>query len=84
MLGKDLNGKPGGNEGTGTVTVKIKDVNDNAPTLEKQEVAFLIQGILYMYSLVFALSRQQKNHSQVCVFVSVTSYYTPFLNLLCI
>ena len=39
VLGKDLNGAAGGNEGTGTIVIKIKDVNDNVPTLEKEEVA---------------------------------------------
>lgn len=29
----DLNGAPGGNAATGTVTIKINDVNDNVPTL---------------------------------------------------
>jgi len=30
----DLNGGAGGNAATGTVTIKINDVNDNVPTLE--------------------------------------------------
>ncbi|TRY91444.1 hypothetical protein DNTS_028221, partial [Danionella cerebrum] len=30
----DLNGGPGGNSATGTATIRINDVNDNAPTLE--------------------------------------------------
>lgn len=30
----DLNGAPGGNVATGTVIIKINDVNDNVPTLE--------------------------------------------------
>lgn len=30
----DLNGAAGGNSATGTVTIKINDVNDNVPTLE--------------------------------------------------
>ncbi|XP_041647445.1 desmoglein-2-like [Cheilinus undulatus] len=34
VIGSDLNGQPGGNTGTGTVTINIEDVNDNAPTLE--------------------------------------------------
>ncbi|KAJ8279866.1 hypothetical protein COCON_G00069320 [Conger conger] len=34
LRGKDLNGRTGGNTGTGTVTIYVKDVNDNPPTLE--------------------------------------------------
>uniref|UniRef100_A0A3Q3J028 Cadherin domain-containing protein n=1 Tax=Monopterus albus TaxID=43700 RepID=A0A3Q3J028_MONAL len=37
LQGQDLNGKPGGNSGTGTVTINIQDVNDNLPTLEKEK-----------------------------------------------
>lgn len=33
-----MNGHPGGLTGTGTVTVKVLDINDNMPTLEKDEV----------------------------------------------
>ncbi|KAM8745386.1 desmoglein-2.1-like [Acanthopagrus schlegelii] len=35
VMGQDLNGKPGGKTGTGTVVIKVLDVNDNPPTLEK-------------------------------------------------
>ncbi|KAM9364916.1 desmoglein-2.1-like [Pholidichthys leucotaenia] len=35
VKGEDLDGKPGGNTGTGTVTINILDVNDNLPKLEK-------------------------------------------------
>ncbi|XP_070687719.1 desmoglein-2.1-like [Pempheris klunzingeri] len=37
VKGQDLNGQPGGNNGTGTVTINVLDVNDNVPTLEKEE-----------------------------------------------
>ncbi|XP_070765423.1 desmoglein-2.1-like [Enoplosus armatus] len=37
VKGQDLNGKPGGHTATGTVTIKVRDVNDNRPTLEKAE-----------------------------------------------
>ncbi|CAL8307288.1 unnamed protein product [Lota lota] len=43
VLGKDLNGREGGHEATGTVTIRIKDVNDNVPTLEKEEYSGSIQ-----------------------------------------
>lgn len=39
-MGRDLNGKPGGRSGTGTVNINVIDVNDNAPTLEKEMVVF--------------------------------------------
>ncbi|KAL2097293.1 hypothetical protein ACEWY4_006500 [Coilia grayii] len=35
VKGTDMNGSPGGLSGTGKVVVKILDVNDNIPTLEK-------------------------------------------------
>lgn len=39
VIARDLNGSPEGNAATGTVTIKINDVNDNVPTLEKEQVA---------------------------------------------
>lgn len=39
-MGQDLNGKPGGKTGTGTVVIKVLDVNDNLPTLEEDKVVF--------------------------------------------
>lgn len=38
VKGQDLNGKPEGKTGTGTVTINVVDVNDNSPTLEKTAV----------------------------------------------
>uniref|UniRef100_A0A3P8U339 Cadherin domain-containing protein n=1 Tax=Amphiprion percula TaxID=161767 RepID=A0A3P8U339_AMPPE len=37
VKGQDLNGQPGGHSGTGTVTINVRDVNDNLPTLEKEQ-----------------------------------------------
>uniref|UniRef100_A0A4W6EPD7 Cadherin domain-containing protein n=1 Tax=Lates calcarifer TaxID=8187 RepID=A0A4W6EPD7_LATCA len=37
VKGQDLNGEPGGNSATTTVTINVRDVNDNLPTLEKEE-----------------------------------------------
>ncbi len=34
----DLNGEVGGNTGTGEITITIRDINDNIPTLEKESV----------------------------------------------
>lgn len=42
VKGQDLYGRPQGNTGSGTVTINILDVNDNAPTLEKEEVCFAV------------------------------------------
>uniref|UniRef100_A0A3P8YRA1 Cadherin domain-containing protein n=1 Tax=Esox lucius TaxID=8010 RepID=A0A3P8YRA1_ESOLU len=36
IIGSDNNGKSGGNTGTGQVVIKILDINDNIPTLEKE------------------------------------------------
>lgn len=33
-----MGGAPGGLTGTGTVNIKVLDINDNIPTLEKSEV----------------------------------------------
>uniref|UniRef100_A0A3Q2WUD1 Desmoglein-2-like n=1 Tax=Haplochromis burtoni TaxID=8153 RepID=A0A3Q2WUD1_HAPBU len=37
VKGQDLNGQPEGNTGTATVTIAVGDVNDNLPTLEKEQ-----------------------------------------------
>ncbi|XP_058495080.1 desmoglein-2.1-like [Solea solea] len=37
VMGRDLGGAPGGLFGTGTVEIKVVDINDNIPTLEKSE-----------------------------------------------
>lgn len=36
-----MDGAPGGNTGTGTMHVIVVDINDNKPTLEKDEVSAL-------------------------------------------
>ncbi|XP_069007189.1 desmoglein-2.1-like [Embiotoca jacksoni] len=37
VKGQDLDGLPTGNTGIGTVIINVRDVNDNVPTLEKDE-----------------------------------------------
>lgn len=34
----DMGGQAGGNKGTGEIEIKILDINDNVPTLEKESV----------------------------------------------
>ncbi|XP_015242390.1 PREDICTED: desmoglein-2-like isoform X1 [Cyprinodon variegatus] len=36
IIASDLNGKAGGNTGTGEIEIKLTDINDNIPTLEKE------------------------------------------------
>ncbi|KAM4727519.1 desmoglein-2-like protein [Anableps anableps] len=36
IIASDLEGKPGGNTGTGEIEIKLTDINDNIPTLEKE------------------------------------------------
>lgn len=38
VTGTDMGGAPDGQVGTGTVEIRILDINDNHPTLEKSEV----------------------------------------------
>lgn len=38
IIASDLNGQAGGNTGTGEIEVKILDINDNVPVLEKESV----------------------------------------------
>ncbi|KAK9539280.1 hypothetical protein VZT92_004396 [Zoarces viviparus] len=39
----DLNGRSGGNTGTGEIVIKILDINDNIPTLEKESYEGSVQ-----------------------------------------
>lgn len=38
IIASDLNGSPRGNSGTGVIEIKLLDINDNIPTLEKESV----------------------------------------------
>lgn len=39
--------------GTGTVTIKILDVNDNVPILEKTYVSVFLYSFAFIYNLSF-------------------------------
>ena len=52
MKAQDLNGNEGGNTATTTVTINIRDVNDNLPTLEKAKVVYFLTlfcSLLFVY-----------------------------------
>lgn len=38
IIASDLGGREGGNTGTGEIEIKILDINDNVPVLEKEWV----------------------------------------------
>lgn len=48
----DLNGRVGGNTGTGEIEIRIMDINDNIPTLEKDSVGatHVTQPSLFLFS----------------------------------
>lgn len=45
----DMAGESGGNTGSGEIEIKISDINDNIPTLEKESVSVMI--IIYIILL---------------------------------
>lgn len=47
-----MDGAPSGKSGTGTIEIKVIDINDNVPTLEKDEV---VLQIVYIYSICVCL-----------------------------
>lgn len=52
MKAQDLNGNEGGKSATATVTINVRDVNDNLPTLEKAKVVFILTlfcTLLFIY-----------------------------------
>ena len=44
VRGTDLNGMAGGRSSTGDVVIKLLDINDNIPTLEKEMVRAMQRG----------------------------------------
>lgn len=42
VTASDLNGESGGNTGSGEVEIKILDINDNFPTLERESVSVTV------------------------------------------
>lgn len=72
----DLNGRVGGNTGTGEIVIRIMDINDNIPTLEKDSVGatHVTQPSLFLFSwtaflkqlLVFAVWRQCGGEHHQC------------------
>lgn len=45
VQGADLRGAAGGLTGTGTVEIKVLDINDNKPILEKSEVRHMAHPV---------------------------------------
>ncbi|KAF4070847.1 hypothetical protein AMELA_G00278230 [Ameiurus melas] len=63
VQGVDMDGAPNGNTGTGTVEIKVLDINDNVPTLEKDEYTGAIDegAVNVVVMRIEALDKDLKN-----------------------
>ncbi|KAL7396750.1 hypothetical protein ABVT39_011125 [Epinephelus coioides] len=73
--GTDLDGAPGGNTGTGTIHVKVVDINDNVPELEKDEYAgSIVENTAHVEVMRFKVldDDEEKTDNWLAVFDIVT------------
>lgn len=54
IIASDMNGKAGGNSGSGEIEIRIRDINDNVPMLEKESVC--VTPLAQLGSLFFSLT----------------------------
>ena len=71
MKAQDLNGNEGGKSATATVTINVRDVNDNLPTLEKSKVVLIFT---LFCSLLFIYINCEYNCIVVSYMISVYSF----------
>lgn len=70
IIASDMGGQSGGNTGTGEITVKILDINDNIPTLEKESVGATHNKHFYSSFIDFYINAALKQ-LLVCVLFAV-------------
>lgn len=61
-----MGGAPSGKTGTGTVEIKVTDINDNIPTLEKSEVTNIFESKPDQIKSVIDFVQQERYNSCLC------------------